>query len=362
MRIAIEARAAAEVPAGRGRYVRELIRGLARIDADHEYLLYAREPWTEASLDARFSWLEVAAGGLAWPLATGWQMSRSGDVALACTSYAITLPWRVPGAAIVHDLLPFHRELSPPAGSLFERATLPIALRRCKALIANSEATRRELEQRFPSARGRTTVAHAAAGTLFSPRASDRDETVLRRHGLHDPFVLVTGTIEPRKNLPRVIEAFAGLPERVRGGWSLVVAGAPGWETDASFASVAGHRELVHALGYVSDEELTSLYRRAEVLAYVSLYEGFGIPVLEAMQSGTAVVTSSVSSMPEVGGDAARYVDPTDVEDIRRGLRELLTDPDLRSRCASAGLARATRFDWDVMARQVLSVLEDLPR
>lgn len=362
MRIAIDARAAAEVPAGRGRYVRELLRGLSRIDADHEYLLYAREPWTGATLDPRFRWRTIGAPGLSWPLVVGRDMSRSAEVALACTSYAITAPWRIPGAAIVWDFAPFDRSLRAPGGSLLERVTLPIALRRCESLVAISEATRRELEQRFPRARVKATVAHPAADERFSPEASNEDAAVLRRYGLSSPYVLVTGTLEPRKNLPRLIEAFAGLGADVRHGWTLALAGAPGWQTESTFASAAAHRELVQTLGFVPEEDLPCLYRHAEVFSYVSLYEGFGIPVLEAMQSGTAVLTSSVSSMPEVGGEAARYANPHDVQDIRRGLRELLADPELRRRCASAGLQQATHFDWGETARRVLTVLEDLCR
>jgi alpha-1,3-rhamnosyl/mannosyltransferase len=123
---------------------------------------------------------------------------------------------------------------------------------------------------------------------------------------------------------------------------------------------VAAHAGVVKALGYVPDEELATLYRQADLFCYPSLYEGFGIPVLEAMQSGTAVLTSSVSSMPEVGGSAARYADPRDVGDIARGLRELITDPELRSRCAEAGIARSAAFDWTDTARRVLGVLEGL--
>jgi glycosyltransferase involved in cell wall biosynthesis len=360
VRIAIDARAAAEVPAGRGRYVRELIRSLTRIDADHEYVLYARRPWSGVSLDSRFRWEIVGAPGLSWPLVVGRRMSRSVDVALACTSYAITAPWRIPGAAIVWDFAPFDRSLRAPHGSLLERATLPIALHRCDALIAISEATRRELAQRFPQARAKATVAHPAADARFSPEPGGDDEAVLLRHGLRHPYVLVTGTLEPRKNLPRLIEAFAGLQESVRRGWTLALAGAAGWETDATFASAAAHGDLVLTLGYVPDKDLPALYRGAEVFCYPSLYEGFGIPVLEAMQSGTAVLTSSVSSMPEVGADAARYADPRDVRDIRRGLGELLSDPELRRRCVAAGIVQAGRFDWCSTARRVLTVLEGL--
>jgi glycosyltransferase involved in cell wall biosynthesis len=360
MRIAIDARAAAEVPAGRGRYVRELLRGLSLLDADHEYLLYARKRWEDASLDARFQWRTTSAPGLSWPLLAGAQMSRSADVGLACTSYAMTLPWRIPGAAIVWDFAPFQRSLRTPRGSLLERLTLPIALRRCKRLIAISEATRGELETRFPRARSKATVAHPAADAHFTPDPGVEDQAVLARLGLQRPYALVCGTLEPRKNLPRLIEAFAGLEESVRDGWTLALAGAAGWETDSTFASVAAHAQLVRSLGYVPEQELTCLYRQAEVFCYVSLYEGFGIPVLEAMQSGTPVLTSSVSSMPEVGGDAARYADPFDVADIRRALAELLGDEDLRTRCSSAGLARAAQFDWTTTARVVLTTLERL--
>lgn len=359
MRIAIDARAAAEVPAGRGRYVRELLRALRGVDSDHEFLLFARQRWLEGDLGERFRWVTPSAPAAVWPLRAGAEMSHRADVALACTSYAMCAPWRIPGAAIVWDFVAFDRAHSPTRGSMLERLTLPLALRRCGALIAISEATRGELRRRHPDA-PEAHVAYPAAGSAFSPVASPGDEPLLERHGLRRPYVLVAGTLEPRKNLPRLIEAFAGLPEDLRAGWTLALAGAPGWETDATFAAAAAHGGLVRTLGFVPDEDLPALYRQAELFCYPSLYEGFGIPVLEAMQSGTAVLTSSASSMPEVGGEAARYADPRDVGDIRRGLAELISDPDLRRRCADAGVRRAARFDWHTTARRVLGVLEGL--
>jgi len=362
MRIALDARAAAEVPAGRGRYVRELLRALATLDADHEYRLYARTAWEDAPADPRFSWELVGSGGVRWPLAAGRAMSRWGEVALACTSYAMTAPWRIPGAAIVWDFAAFDRRWQTPRGSLLERLTLPIALRRAGALIAISQSTRQELGVRFPKALARTSVAHPGADPRFSPAPQPADAEVLARHGLAAPYALVAGTVEPRKNLPRLIEAFAGVAPARREGWVLAIAGAPGWQTDASFAAVASHAEVVRTLGFVADDELPALYRQAELFCYLSLYEGFGIPVLEAMQSGTAVLTSSVSSMPEVGGDAARYADPADVADIRRALDELIGDRALRERAAASGPPRAAQFSWETTARHVLGVLESLRR
>jgi glycosyltransferase involved in cell wall biosynthesis len=360
VRIAIDARAAAEVPAGRGRYVRELLRGLAALDADHEYRLWARVPWLGATFDSRFAWRALGAPGLSWPLVAGHEMSRWAEAALASTSYAMTAPWRLPGAAIVWDFAAFDRRWRTPRGSLLERVTLPIAVRRCGALIAISETTRGELGRRFPSALARATVARPAADPRFSPQSQSGDTAVLERHRVRPPYVLVTGTVEPRKNLPRVIEAFAGLQPERRRGWTLVLAGAPGWQTEAAFAAVAAHRELVRTLGFVPDDDLACLYRHADVFCYLSLYEGFGIPVLEAMQSGTAVLTSSVSSMPEVGGDAAAYADPRDVRDIQRVLGELLADPGLRARRAAAGRERAAAFSWSDTAARVLATLEGL--
>jgi alpha-1,3-rhamnosyl/mannosyltransferase len=360
VRIAIDARSAAETDAGRGRFLRGILTGLSRLDGDHEFLLYAREPWPSSVLDDRFVWRTFDAPGLAWPLRAGAQMSASSEVGLASSSYALTAPWRIPGAAIVHDFAPFHRGLKTPRGALLERLTLPIAVRRCQALISISETTQRELVERFPAAAPKSTFAHPAADSLFSPEAGPDDEAILRRHGLRRPFALATGTLEPRKNLVRLIDAFTSLDERERRGWTLALAGASGWHTDTTFASVAAHADLVQTLGFVPDEELACLYRNAEVFCYVSLYEGFGIPVLEAMQSGTAVLTSSISSMPEVGGEAARYADPREVADIRRGLSELLGDEQLRARCAAAGIARAAGFDWTASAAKVLATLEGL--
>jgi alpha-1,3-rhamnosyl/mannosyltransferase len=360
VKIAIDARVAADVPAGRGRYVRELLNGLARLDADHEFLLYATRPWSEGSLDQRFRWHTVSARGLAWAISAGRQMSHDADVGLACTSYAVTAPWRIPGATIVWDFAAFDRRLRTPRGSLLERLTLPIATRRCGAFVAISESTREELTRRYPRLRAKATVAYPGADERFSPQTEADDEEVLLRHGLRRPYALATGTLEPRKNLPRLIDAFASLDERRRRGWTLALAGAAGWQTDATFASVAAHRELVRTLGYVPDRELACLYRHAEIFCYVSLYEGFGIPVLEAMQSGTAVLTSSVSSMPEVAGGAARLVDPREVASIREGLADLLGDAELRRRGASAGLGRAGQFDWGNSARHVLETLEGL--
>jgi glycosyltransferase involved in cell wall biosynthesis len=360
MTIALDARVAAEVPAGRGRYVRELIRNLVPLLGEHRLELYARERWEELELpdSGRVSWRVLPGSDLGWVWAAGRAMRGNCDVALATSSYLLCVVAQAPVHSMVWDLAPFHRELHSSRGSVFERVTLPLAMRRCTSLVAISAATRDELVARYPKAAGRTAIAQPAAGPQFTAVRTDEDEQALARLGVRSPYVLATGTLEPRKNLPRLIEAFTALPEHVRAARQLVLAGAPGWETAETFAHVARHARMVKTLGYVPDEDLPALYRGADVFCYPSLYEGFGIPVLEAMCCGTAVLTSGRSSMPEVAGDAARYVDPEDMADIAKGLSELLSDPPLRETLVARGLTRARQFTWEGTARAVLEVLE----
>jgi len=203
--------------------------------------------------------------------------------------------------------------------------------------VTISESTSRDLEGRFPAARGKTTAIPLAAGDAFRPDPGLNDAEIRARHGLDGPYVLAVGTLEPRKNLPRLIEAFAGLTDAERGGRRLTLVGASGWETDETFEAIRSEGSLVTTLGWVTDEELPAIYRGADLFAYPSLYEGFGLPVLEAMSCGVPVLTSEISSLPEVGGDAVRYADPRDTGSIRGALRELLADPAARATLSYRG-------------------------
>jgi len=352
VRIAIDARVAAEVPAGRGRYVREILRHLALLDGDWTATLFGRAQWPVEDPNGRFSWRLVSGGDRSWPLRILPHV-RGHDAMLATSSFLLGALSPVPAVPVVWDFAPFDRRFGTPLGSLFERVTAPPAVRRARRIVAISQSTRDELVRRWPSAGSRTVVAHPSADEAFAPEDPGGDAEVLRRLGIHAPYVLTVGTLEPRKNLPRLIEAFTGLPDEVRGEHVLVLAGAKGWGP-----TVDAERALVQALGFVEDDHLPALYRGAAVVAYPSLYEGFGIPVLEGLRSGTPVLTSNTSSMPEVGGDAARYVDPEDVGSIRGGLAALLSDPAERERLAAAGPRQARRFDWGRSAQVILDALQ----
>ncbi|MGO8905162.1 MAG: glycosyltransferase family 4 protein [Solirubrobacteraceae bacterium] len=355
LRIGIDARAAVDVPAGRGRVVRELLRALAAREDVHTYLCYARTRWEEP-LDARFQWREIATRDPWWHLRTARAVQRECDVFLSSNSYLTPLLMRTPSVAIVYDLVTFEPAMRPNRRSaVIERLTLGACVRRVAAIIAISQATADALAARFPAAAGRTTV--ALLGT--SPALAGSAPT----EPLPEPgFVLAVGTLEPRKNLPRLVAAYAELDEAVQARHPLVVVGALGWETGETLDALRSLDERAILLGHVSDAALAELYRRCSVFCYPSLGEGFGLPVLEAMAAGAAVLTAANSSLPEIGGEAVEYADARDVTSIAAGLERLLRSPERRTELGILAAERAQRFSWASFAGRTLEVLERAAR
>jgi glycosyltransferase involved in cell wall biosynthesis len=380
--IGIDARAATEVPAGRGRVVRELLRALAartddthtddtrrpahphtdqpRTDhpptgSNHRYILYARTAWEELPLDERFRWQLVEARDPLWHALVARAANRQCNVFLSSNSYLTTLLLRIPAVAIVYDLTTFEPSMRPNRRStLIERLTLGPAVRRSATLLAISQATADALVARFPAATGRTVVVPLGVTPALGAGEDPLGSATLPAAG----FVLAVGTLEPRKNLPRLVEAYRSLEEPLQREHPLVVVGALGWETGETLQALRALGERCTMLGHVSDAALAELYGRCAVFCYPSLGEGFGLPVLEAMAAGAAVLTSNVSSLPEVGGDAVAYADPHDARDIARELDSLLRDPSRRAALSIAARERAGEFSWERFAGQTLAVLE----
>jgi glycosyltransferase involved in cell wall biosynthesis len=354
--IGIDARAAAEVPAGRGRVVRELLRALAAREDANRYLLYAREPWRGATLDERFEWRTIAARDPWWHALTARRANRECDVFLSTNSYLTVRFLRIPAVPIVYDLTTFEPSMRPNRRStVIERLTLGPAVRRSAAILAISQATADALQGQFPRAAERTVVALLGADPL-----PGRDGLSAAEVAALPPagFVLAVGTLEPRKNLPRLVAAYRSLAQELQARHPIVVVGALGWETGETLQALRSLGERATLLGFVSDAQLAELYRRCEIFCYPSLGEGFGLPVIEAMAAGAPVLTSNVSSLPEVGGDAATYIDPLDTADIAAGIDRVLSDDALRRRLHEAGPPRAARFTWAGFAEAVLAVLD----
>jgi len=329
--------------------VRELIRALAARDDPHRYRLYARSAWEEP-LDERFTWALSPAAGLRWHLGTAHRGGAACDVLLSTNSYLTAWFTSVPTVLEVYDLVAFDPALrSSSRAAAVERATLGPAVRRAAGVICISEATAKALLARYPLVAGRVTIAPLGSSPALRPDPA---------MDLPPGFVLAVGTLEPRKNLARLVEAYAQLPPELQDAHPLLVAGRVGWDAAETLLALRGLGERGRLLGTVSDRQLAALYERCTVFCYPSLSEGFGLPVLEAMAAGAAVVTSNVSSLPEVGGDAVEYITPTDAGSIAAALERVLREPQRRVALGGAARERARLFSWDRHAELTIGALE----
>lgn len=357
--IGIDARGAADERGGRGTVVREQLRVLASRSDDHRYVLFARNVWGGVDLDDRFRWVLDPAPDPFWHLRVADRANAECNVFLATNSYLAVWFLRIPAVMMVMDMVSYDAELLPNRRSVvIERATLPWALRRAASVVSISQATADDLARYFPKTGAESVVAPLAASAAFSS-ITDADVARVRElHALDRPYVLSVGTLEPRKNLPRLVEAFLYVDDAVRGTTQLVIVGARGWESDETFAELSAHPDLIRPLGFVEESDLPALYAGGSLFAYPSIYEGFGLPILEAMHAGLPVLTSDTSSMPEVAGPEALYVDPRDVTSIRRALTIGLRDRDEVAALARRARARAAGFSWERHTAEVLKQLQ----
>ncbi len=259
----------------------------------------------------------------------------------------LLLPVANPALVTVHDLSHLRFPQYHPQDRLHELRQLPESLRRAKKIATVSEFTRRELADFFSIDPESIALVPPAVSDLFRPHGDAECRVVRDFYNLPEQFVLYAGTIEPRKNLPRLLQAFCDLPPEIQSRHKLVLAGGEGWhgqEFADALASVDSRNVIL--LGYVHREHMPALFSAATLLTYPSLYEGFGMPVLEAMASGTAVLTADAASLPEVSAGAAILVDPLSPEAMSEGLLRVLKDEFLRQQLAERGMEIASQHSW----------------
>lgn len=233
------------------------------------------------------------------------------------------------------------------------------ALRYADAIIAISEHTKRDMIEHLKCPAELISVTHLAADPMYHPVDDPAVRKRVRdKYGLPERYILFIGSLEPRKNVSTLIHSYSRLPERLKREFSLVVAGAKGWKNSDIYSTVKkiGVEDKVRFAGYIDKDDISAVYSMATVFVYPSLYEGFGLPILEAMACGTPVITSNTSSMPEVAGTAAEFITPTDTEEITEALRRVLEDETLMLDMRRRGLERSSKFTWERCARETLEV------
>jgi glycosyltransferase involved in cell wall biosynthesis len=354
MRVAIDARKLHDF--GIGTYIRNLLKQLARIDPDTEYVLLCSEAdmGVASTLGPNFrSVLERSPNySIREQWHVPWALRRERPDVYHAPHYVLPLAVTSPSVVTIHDCihLMFPQYLPNRGAYLYARSMMWAAARRADAILTVSEASKRDILRFFNVRPEKVVVVHNAIDErLWIPPAEEDVARVRERYQLEHGFVLYAGNIKPHKNLERLIDAFHEIRRGEFEELKLIIIGDEISKLPALRRAVHRHHLHKHVrfLGYVSDETLAILYRLAAVFVFPSLYEGFGLPPLEAMASGTPVVTSNVSSLPEVTGDAAVLVDPHDTSSIVQGIRSVLSDPALADALRRKGPIRAREFSWE---------------
>jgi glycosyltransferase involved in cell wall biosynthesis len=374
-RIAIDFTAGAWQGAGIGRYTRELIGEVLRsAPAGYRFVLFYAAGWpgTRVPYAHDIEALQQLRPGtvmrpipvperrltqfwhrLRVPLRVEWLI---GAFDLLHAPDFVLAPTAMPGIVTIHDLSYLvHPECAVPGVARYLRAAVPPSLARAAAIFADSVATQRDLTTYYGIDPARIDVVYAAVSARFQPLPDAVTAPIRRKYELPAQFILAGGTLEPRKNYVRLFQAYARARQRQELP-PLVVFGRRGWMYEDILQAPArlGIADAVRFIDYLDDNDLPAVYNLAWAFVYPSLYEGFGLPPLEALACGTPTLVSNVSSLPEVVGNAALMVDPTDVDALAHQLIRLITDDDTRATMRTSGPVQAQSFSWATAAQSVL--------
>ena len=363
---------------GTERYSLEIIRHLLRLDraVEHQWRLYLDRP-VAADLFAAPGAVDRALNLetrilQSMPIWTHRQLGREvrrhpPDV-LFVPAHVIPLHAsrrrHPPSVVTVHDL--GYRKagaMHTPAQRLHLELSTRWNVYSARRVICVSQATARDVARHYGRKQETLDVIYEATAPA-KVRSAAQLAATRRRYGLDEPYLYFVGTIQPRKNLVRLIQAYALFRRRSALDWPLVLTGQPGWKQDPIMQAIGetGLEDRIKLTGYVPEEDAADLLAAAHLFCYPSLFEGFGLPVLEAQQRGIPVMTSNNSALPEIGGDGALYVNPLDVEEIADAMLALSTDEALRKRLIAAGHENVKRFSWEKAAQETLAVLEQTAR
>jgi glycosyltransferase involved in cell wall biosynthesis len=335
-----------------------LLKSIASIKSSEPVRVYLNAAEPPAGLSSSFEYVSMPFPRLWTHGRLSWEMLRRRPGVLFVPSHVVPL-WHPLSVVTIHDLGYLHEpDAHPPSQRRMLDRTTRWSCRSATKIIAISNATKHDLVTHYDVDQHKIRVIYHGISSPMA-RASDQAiEEVKEKYRLPDRYVLFVGTVQPRKNIARIAAAMkivsdAGLPQK------LVVAGKPGWLSEDVERTIdqTGRSDLLARIGYVPEEDLAALYSGADVFCFPSMYEGFGLPILEAMACGTPVVTSTRGALPEIAGDAAVFVDPTSIEAIGAALVGVLSSPDERARLVDAGQRRARQFSWDECAKLTFDLL-----
>jgi glycosyltransferase involved in cell wall biosynthesis len=377
MHIGIDAHAIGAQQGGNETYIRGLIRALAEVDSRNRYTIFLAEPaaaeeWRDGFV-RQYSNFEVRLLAkptplVRVPLALAFELRRRPAlerIDVLHVQYTAPPFCPAPVVATIHDLAFEHMpETFTRRGSMQLKLTVRRTAQRAARIATVSEYSRQDLLRTYRLSPEKVAVTYNGIESHFTPHSvsSNEADEIRRRFGISRDFLLAVGSLQPRKNLVRLIRAYAKLRAEHSGfAPQLVIVGRKLWLADGIFAEVRRQRwaEDVILTGYAADADLASLYRAATAFVYPSLFEGFGLPPVEAMACGTPVVTSNVSSLPEIVGNAALLIDPGDEEALAAALLRIVNDQPLRAKLREQGIVQAGKFTWRAAAEKTLQLYRE---
>ncbi len=374
MKIGFDISAQSLPRSGVGQYQINLLKALLQLDSENEYLLYGfnfrnRRRFEEIRFNADNYTLNISS--IPQRLITGWWLTFPfpslekvvGDCDLYHVSELCVPPVKKgKRVAFVHDLTTLLYPQYHVQSNRFLHNRRFKHLDQVDAILTNSEYTKKDIVEYLKIDPEKIHVSYLGAGSEFRPMSSEETRQSLEPFKLTKPYILFVGTLEPRKNVKNLIKAFNRLKLKRKIPHQLLLVGQDGWLCDEVYDEIdrSPARGDILRMGYVNDADIPRLMNGADCFIYPSFYEGFGLPVLEAMQCGTPVITSNCSSLPEVGGDACVYIEPGSVESITEALYNVLSRDSLQKEMTIKGLERAKQFSWEKCAEVTLGVYKSL--
>lgn len=368
MKIGIDYREAIrENKAGKGWYVWHVVDEWKKIIKDDEVFLFVDKDFEDINLPANWHKVIIKKGGFLWHLNVWWKMRVMVDVYFSPTSYLVSwLDWSGKCVVVVHDLVAFKDEIAGqhnPRAKWIEKVTLAGAVKNARKIVVPSETTKKDLLEITGVDADKVERVYEGVGKKnFQFSISNFQieiDKIRKKFNISRDYILFVGTLEPRKNLENLILAYKKLLDDKNWQGQLVLAGKKGWYFEGLFelAERWNLQEKVIFTGYVTEEEKYNLMRNAECFCYISKYEGFGLPILEAMAVGTPVITSNVSCLPEIAGNVAKLVNPDNIDEISEGIWQILSDRSLADVMSARGIERVKEFSWEKAAREVYQLL-----
>lgn len=363
---------------GVGQYLYKLLEGLFELDEKNSYYIYGflfigkklKQPFVSQWKNVHYRMVRYLPSKVynvfsrrVFVPPADIMTAKNPDIAIFGNYVRSPLPLGAKSISFVYDLsYESHRDKADKKNSQLLTKRVPITINKSDVIVTISQNSKKEITERYGIGESKVAVINPALDhRQYYPRTKNEQAQVAKKYGIKGRYVLYVGTIEPRKNIVGLLNAYAALPERLRSKYSLVLAGGKGWKNEDIYKRI---QELSHLniilTGYAPDEDLPALHSGASLFVFPSFYEGWGMPPLEAMACGTPVITSNNSSLPEVVGDAGIMVDAHNTVELRRQIEKVLTDKKLAASLAKKGLKQAAEFSWDKSAKQLHEVIESL--